>query len=138
MQEPSVRTRRSGAAVGWISYAGVMMILVGAFHAFAGLVALFDDEFYVATREYVLQLDPTAWGWVHLVVGLAVLAAGFGVFSGNLLARGVGVLVAMGSMLAAFTWLPYAPIWASIVIAIDAAVIWALTVHGRDTAELVR
>ncbi len=138
MQEPSAHGSRSSAAVGWIAYAGVMMILVGAFHAIAGLVALVEDDFYVATREYLLQLDATTWGWVHLLVGLAVLAAGFGVFSGNVLARSVGVLVAVGSMLAAFTWLPYAPIWAVVVITIDVAVIWALTVHGRDTADLVR
>lgn len=125
----------SAAAAGWIMFAGVIMIVVGIFQAFAGLVALIDDEFFVVTREYVVKFDATTWGWIHLIIGLAVLASGFGVFSGNVLARTVGVFAAMGSMIAAFFWLPWYPIWGIIIIAVDLAVIWALTVHGRDLAD---
>ena len=128
--------QRSTAAAGWIMFAGVILITVGFFQAFAGLVAIFNDEFYVVTRDYVVQLDATSWGWIHLIVGIIVLACGFGVFSGNVLARTVGVLAAIGSMVAMFLWLPWYPIWAIIVIAMDITVIWALTVHGRDLAEI--
>lgn len=128
--------RRSTAAAGWIMFAGVILITVGFFQAFAGLVAIVNDEFFVVTREYVVQFDATSWGWIHLVVGIIVLACGFGVFSGNVLARTVGVLAAIGSMVAMFFWLPWYPIWAIIVIAMDFAIIWALTVHGRDLAEI--
>ncbi len=134
MREMSAETDYSPAAVGWITFAGVMMLLAGTFQAFSGLVALFEDEFYVTTREYVFQFDATTWGWIHLIVGAVVAAAGMGVFTGNVAARTVGVFVAMASMLAAFVWLPWYPIWAIIVIAIDATVIWALTVHGRDVS----
>lgn len=116
-------------------FAGVIMIIAGIFQAFSGLVAIIDDGFYVVGREYVVQFDPTTWGWIHLLIGLVVLASGFGVLSGNILARTVGVLIAAGSMVAAFFWLPWYPIWAIIIIAIDFAVIWALTVHGRDLAD---
>ncbi len=125
----------SAAAAGWIMFAGVIMIVVGVFQAFAGLVAILDDEFFVITQEWVVKFDATTWGWIHLIIGLVVLASGFGVFSGNILARTVGVFAAMGSMVAAFFWLPWYPIWGVIIIAIDLAVIWALTVHGRDLAE---
>ena len=125
----------SAAAAGWIMFAGVIMIVVGVFQAFAGLVAILDDEFFVITQEWVVKFDATTWGWIHLIIGLVVLASGFGVFSGNILARTVGVFAAMGSMVAAFFWLPWYPIWGIIIIAIDLAVIWALTVHGRDLAE---
>jgi len=89
-----METQRSDAAAGWIMFAGVMMITVGIFQVFAGLVALIDDGFYVVTPKYVAQFDATQWGWIHLVIGLIVLVAGFGVFSGNILARTVGVFVA--------------------------------------------
>lgn len=125
----------SAAAAGWIMFAGVIMIVVGIFQAFAGLVAIIDDDFFVLTQEYVVKFDATTWGWIHLIIGLVVLASGFGVFSGNILARTVGVIAAVVSMVAAFFWLPWYPIWGVIVIAIDLAVIWALTVHGRDLAE---
>ena len=63
----------SGWAQGFIIFAAVMMILAGSFQAFAGLVAVFDDEFYVTTPKYVLQFDSTSWGWIHLLMGLVVL-----------------------------------------------------------------
>lgn len=126
----------SAAAAGWILFAGVMMIVAGGFQAFAGLVGILEDEFYAITPKYVVQFDATAWGWIHLIVGIIVLAAGFGVYSGNVLARTVGVLAALGSMIAVFAWIPWYPIWGVIVIAINVAVIWALTVHGRDYAQI--
>lgn len=127
--------RPSSAAAGWIMFAGVIMIVVGIFQAFAGLVAVINDEFYVLTADYVVKFDATTWGWIHLIIGLIVLGSGFGVFSGNIAARTVGVLAAVGSMIAAFFWIPWYPMWGIIVIAIDLAVIWALTVHGRDLAD---
>ena len=124
----------SAAAAGWIMFAGVMMVVVGIFQAFAGLVAIIDDEFFVVTADYVVKFDATTWGWIHLIIGLIVLASGFGVFSGNILARTVGVVAAMGTMISAFFWLPWYPVWGVILIAVAFAVIWALTVHGRDLA----
>ena len=132
----STQREPSAAAAGWIMFAGIIMIAVGAFQAFAGLVGILEDEFYAITPEYVVQFDATTWGWIHLIIGLIVLAAGVGVFSGNVLARTVGVFAALGSMVSVFAWIPWYPIWGVIVIAIDVAVIWALTVHGRDLAEV--
>ena len=83
----------------------------------------------------MFSFDTTTWGWIHLIVGIVVILAGFGIFTGNVLARSVGVIVAVVSAIANFMWLPYYPIWSVIVIAIDIAVIWALTAHGRDLAR---
>jgi hypothetical protein len=65
-----------------------------------------------------------------------VFLAGLAIFSGNVVARTVGVLFAIGSAISAFVWLPIQPVWSSIIIAIDVTVIWALTAHGRDIAEV--
>jgi len=127
--------QRSSAAAGWIAFAGIIMIVVGVFQAFAGLVAIANDEFYLLTTDYLVKFDATTWGWIHLIIGIIVLASGFGVFSGNLLARTVGVIAAALSGIAAFLWLPWYPVWGVVIIAVDIAVIWALTVHGRDLAE---
>jgi hypothetical protein len=128
--------RPSPVAAGWIAFAGIIMIIAGAFQMFAGLVALLDDEFYVTTPEYVLQLDTTAWGWIHMLIGIVLVAAGVGVYSGNVLARTVGVFVAAGSMLSVFIWLPWYPLWGFVVLFVDISVIWALTVHGRDYSKI--
>jgi hypothetical protein len=124
----------SGWAVGLILFAALMMIMAGFFQALQGLVAIFENEFYVATRNYLLQFDATTWGWIHLIFGLIVAFAGFGVMAGRTWARVVGITLAMLSALANFAFIPYYPFWSITVIALDIFVIWALAVHGRDVA----
>jgi hypothetical protein len=122
----------SGAAVGWTGFAAVMLIVMGAMDIIQGIVALANDTFYVVGEEWVFEFNVTTWGWIHIILGAVLLLSGFGVFSGNVLARTVGVIVAALAMIANFAWLPYYPIWSIVVIAICIAVIWALTAHGRD------
>ena len=122
----------SGAAVGWTMFAAFMMILIGSFHAIAGLAGILEDEFYAITPNYVFELDATSWGWIHLIGGVIVLLAGFGLFSGAVWARTVGVIVATISAIVSFVWIPWYPVWSIVVIGVDVAVIWALTAHGRD------
>ncbi len=124
----------SSWAAGWAGFAGFMLILIGVFDVIQGLVALFNDEFYVVTQEWVFEFDITAWGWIHMVLGVILIASGGGIFSGNVAARTVGVIVAALAAIVNFAWLPYFPVWSIIVIAICVAVIWALTAHGRDIA----
>ena len=117
---------------GWIVFAGIMMIIVGALQGIYGLVALFNDNWVVWNNGKAVFFDITVWGWVHLAIGVIVVLAGFGVMSGNVLARTVGVGVAAISLIAAFLALPLYPVWSIIVIAIDVLVIWALTAHGSE------
>ena len=125
----------SGAAIGWTGFAAIMMILGGIWWIIAGIVAVVNDSFYVVGREYIFQFDTTTWGWIHLLLGIVVLLAGFYLFSGAVWARIVGVIIAVLWALAAFAWLPWYPVWAMLLIAIAVSVIWALTAHGRDIAE---
>ncbi len=90
---------------------GVMMILAGSFQAFAGLVAIFDDEFYVTTPKYVLEFDSTSWGWIHLLMGLVVLFAGLRGDVRPDLGPHVGVILAVLSAVANFAFIPYYPFW---------------------------
>ena len=126
---------KSGWAAGWIAFAAFMLIMLGSFHAIAGFVGIVDDTYYVVGPEYIFQFDATSWGWIHLIGGVIVLLAGFSLFQGAVWARMVGVIVAVVSAIANFAWLPWQPIWSSVMIAVCIAVIWALTAHGRDIAE---
>jgi hypothetical protein len=132
MEKP---TDYSSWAVGWAGFAGVMLIIIGVFDIVQGLVAIVDDEFYVVTQEWVFQFDTTTWGWIHLILGVILIASGIGIFSANVAARTVGVVGAGLAMIVNFAWLPYYPVWSTIVIAICIAIIWALTAHGRDIAS---
>ena len=122
----------SAGAVGWSMFAGIMLGVIGVMDIIQGIVAIAKDEFYVVGQEWVFEFDTTTWGWIHIVLGAVLLLSGIGIFSGNVLARTVGVIAAALVMLANFAWLPYYPIWSIIIIAICIAVIWALTAHGRD------
>jgi hypothetical protein len=117
---------------GWVTFAVVMMILGGSLGAMFGLVAIVNDNWVVFENRDAVSIDLTSWGWIHLIVGVVLVLAGFGVFSGNVIARAVGVLVAAVSLIANFLWLPVYPIWSLVVIAIDVLVIWALTAHGSE------
>ncbi|SEE66523.1 DUF7144 family membrane protein [Jiangella alba] len=126
------RREPSAWAVGWTVFAAVMMAMVGTWHAIAGLVALFDDDFFTRAQEWVFDFDATTWGWVNLILGIVLVIAGAALITGSVAARAVGVVFAAISMVAAFAWLPYYPVWAILIVAASVAVIWSLTVHGRD------
>lgn len=126
------RREPSGWAIGFTGFAGFMLIMIGVFHVIAGLTGIFRGEFYAATPNYVFNFNIAGWGWAHLILGVIVVAAGFGVFTGAVWARVIGVLFALLSAIANFLFLPYYPLWSLAIIAIDIAVIWALTAHGRD------
>jgi len=125
----------SGWAVGFILFAGLMMIMAGIFQAFTGLVAIFENEFYVATRNYLFQFDATTWGWIHLIGGVIMALAGWGVLAGQTWARVVGITLAVLSAIANFLFIPYYPFWSMLIIALDIFVIWALAAHGRDVRD---
>ena len=118
---------------GWVVFGAMMMILLGAFHAIAGLVALFDSGYYlVGANGLVVNVDYNGWGWAHLIVGLAALAAGFGLFTGAMWARVLGITVAVLSAIANFLWMPAFPLWAILMIALDVLVIYAVAAHGKE------
>ena len=128
-------TEPSKTAVGVTVFAAVLLIMIGAFQAIQGLVALVNDTFYVAGEEYIFTFDLTTWGWIHLLLGVVIAVAGYFVLQGKVWARTVGVIVAALSALFNFAWLPHYPLWGLAIIALDVFVIWALTVHGRDIAR---
>ncbi|MFF1276376.1 hypothetical protein ACFVZC_23700 [Streptomyces marokkonensis] len=117
---------RTGTGSGWLVFAAVLMVFGGLMMIFEGIAAIAEDDVFVTTRNYVYEFDLTAWGWIHLVVGVVITLAGAALFQGATWARAVGVAVAGLAMLANFLWIPYAPFWAIVLIAINGFVIWAL------------
>ena len=58
-----------GSMAGWIGFAGIVMFIIGGLNMFQGLVAIFDDEYFVPTEAGFLLVDLTAWGWTMLIWG---------------------------------------------------------------------
>src|SRR5262245_15424762 len=121
--------------VGWIAFAGVMMVMIGAFNIIDGLAAILKDEIYVNGGKGTLVFDITAWGWIHLLFGVFLVLVGFALFNGALWARVTAVILVSFNAIAQLTFLSAYPIWASLIIALDVLVLWALIVHGYEAEQ---
>jgi hypothetical protein len=121
---------------GWILFGALMMMLIGVSHIIEGLLALFNDEYYlVRSSGLALDMGYTAWGFVQVGVGVVAVLAGISLFAGRVWARVLGTVVAGLSVIANIGFLSAYPLWSAVVIGIDICVILALTVHGTEFAE---
>ena len=119
--------------VGWIMFAATMMLILGGFHMFEGLVALFrSTEIAFPTSGLAIQVSFTQYGWLHLLAGALVFAAGLGLFTGRMWARVLGVILVSISALVNFAWAPIYPVWSITLLAIDFFVLYALIAHGAE------
>lgn len=118
--------------IGWVYFAGFMMLILGVFQAIAGLVGLLNNTFYVAARDHLVAFNVTAWGWVDLIIGIVVICAGIGVFSGSTWARAFGIFLASLNLISQFAFVNAYPIWSIIMMIVDVLIIYALTVHGAE------
>lgn len=129
----SIETRPSRSdswAAAGLVFAATMMILLGMFQAFEGLVGLFDDDFYATTSAYAYDLDVTAWAWIHLIAGILLLIAGFALFGGSPVAAGIAMAMAGLAAIANFLFLPYYPVWSIVIIALSVFVMWSIVRTG--------
>ena len=122
--------RVSSWAAGGAVFAATMMVMIGAFEAISGLVALVDDEFFVVTQNYLFKFDVTTWGWIHLILGLLLVATGVGLFARQSWAGLAAIVLAVLSAVANFFFIPYYPFWSLVVIGLNIWVIWSLTRPG--------
>jgi len=125
----------SERGAGWSLFGGMMLLLMGGFQAFMGLVALINNELIVATPKYVLQLDVTSWGWIHILGGTLLILAGLGILAGQTWARVVGIIVAALAALVNFAFLPYYPVWSAILVTMAVLTIWGLCVWSPARME---
>jgi hypothetical protein len=129
---PSMREREQrGWVVGFTVFAGVMMIMIGAFQVITGLAAIINSTFYTVTPNYIIQFSAAGWGWVHLIFGVLIAITGFAILAEQPWARVVGIFLALLSAIANFLFIPYYPVWSILIIALDIVVICALASYGR-------
>ena len=115
-------------------FAGIMLIIGGAFQVIQSIAAIVNDEYILVLPNYVFSIDLTGWGWIHLFVGLILAGVGVSLLLSQGWARIAGIVVAGISAIVNFSWLPYSPWWALLVIAVDILVIWALASLRRGSA----
>ena len=125
-------TRPSRGLAGMVAFAGIMLALTGFFDILQGLTALFNDEYFAVRGGELLVFDFTAWGWITLIWGLALVAAGLGLLAGRGGARVFAIVVVFVNMIVQIAFLAAYPIWSTIIIALDVFILYALTARWDD------
>jgi hypothetical protein len=126
-------TRPSEGWAGWVTFAAVVLTLVGTLNLIQGFVALFDDGYFVArSGDELLLVEYTAWGVAMLCWGLLLVAAGLGVAAGRGWARWFAVVAAFVNVILQIGFLSAYPIWSAILILLDVLVIFALTARWAE------
>lgn len=119
--------------VGWIFFAGALLMMLGAWHGMMGFVAIFDPgHFAVTPGGLVVEVDYTSWGWVHMIFGGIAAVTGLGVLAGQLWARVVAIVLAAVGAIVNMAFLAASPVWTTLLITLDVIIIYALVVHGRE------
>jgi len=135
--QPAPRAHPASVKGAWAGgltvFAGVILTIVGVFQFFQGLAAIIKGSFYVVAPNNIYEFSVSGWGWIHLVLGIVLAVIGYFILTGQPWARTVGIAVAALSALANFLFIPYYPIWALVLIALDVAVIWALSTYRPES-----
>lgn len=124
-----------GVVIGFTALAGTLMLLGGLWMVAIGIVAVTHSAVITTAPAYVFRFNPTGWGWFEIGLGALLFCVGMCVFLGMAWARYVGAFIAGFSALTNFVFIPYQPAWSIIMIALDAAIIWALLTPRQTSYE---
>ncbi len=124
-----------GSMAGWIGFAAILMFLIGGLNFIQGLIALFEDDYYVVTQSGYLVVDLTAWGWILLIWGVLLVLAGYGLVMGQGWARWFTIVVVSVNIVAQLGFLGNSqyPLWALTTVTLNVIVLYALTARWSES-----
>jgi hypothetical protein len=120
--------------LGWVMFAGVLLLTIGTVNVIQGIAAISRAHFYVANAHYVFG-DLRSWGWVAVCLGVAQVLVGLGVFAKNQFARWTGVVMLCLNAIAELLMMPAYPFWSLSIFAIDVLAIYGLIAYGKRISE---
>lgn len=123
---PAYEARRGD---GWLTFAGIMIIVLGTLNVIWGIAAIDRSGFFVGETKLIFD-DLRTWGWIVLILGALQVLAGIGIFARNQLARWFGITVAAVNLIATLTSIEAYPFWALVIVGIDILVIYGLAAYG--------
>jgi hypothetical protein len=122
---------------GWKAFAGILLMVGGAFNIIDGLTALTRSNYYqnLGSNQFPITNNYNTWGWIILIVGVLLFLAGIGLFGGATWARVIGILFAGVNAILQLAWLAHFPLWSFTMILVDVLVIYGIAVHGGKEDE---
>ena len=127
--------RETGGATawsGWVTFAAMMLVLLGTLNGFQGFLALFDDGYFVAPKEELVLISYSAWGAVLLLWGGLLMIVGAGLNARRGWARWAAIVIVMVDAVLQVGFLPSFPLLATALIALDVVVLYALTARWDE------
>ena len=118
---------------GWITFAGVMLFLVGVLNIIYGIAAIGDSSFFVQDQKYIFS-NLNTWGWVTLILGLLQLGAAFSLWSGGLYGRVVAIVATTLGSIGALLAIPAYPFWSLAIFALNIIVLHQVAMYGGPEA----
>ena len=115
-----------------VVFAAVVMAVSGVLSILQGAAAIAKNAPYADVLHYAYRFDVSAWGWIHLLFGVALVVVAVCLLTGMVWARWAGVLFAATTMALQFIFLPYYPAWALVAITLDVIILWALLMHASE------
>jgi len=122
----------AGAWAGWVTFAAVVLVLLGCLNVFQGFLALLDDGYFVGRAEQLVLVNYDAWGAVLLVWGGVLLLVGVGLNARRGWGRWPAVLLVMVDIVFQVAFLPSSPLLSVTLIALNVIVLFALTARWDD------
>jgi hypothetical protein len=129
-----VSARRAGV----VTFAGVLFLVVAAFNAVDGVVALADPGHYFVTEEGLVVANYDAFGIVLLIIAGFQFLIGWGILALQRWAQVVGIIVVILNAIAQLAHFTHYPAWATIILILDAVILYALTVYSDEFAPAGR
>jgi hypothetical protein len=111
----------------WITFAAVILMMVGVFNIVAGLVGILNQGYLTNDLLFATR---SAWGWFFLVWGVIQVGASFAVLQRRSWGVSVGIVTAFFNALAHLAYLRSYPAWSIIIIALDVLVLYGLVAYG--------
>jgi hypothetical protein len=122
--------------LGWLLFAGIMLLVAGVLNVIYGIAAIDDSSFFVANTKYIIS-DLNTWGWVALVLGALQVIAAFSIWAGNQFGRWFGIGAASLNAIAALLSIPAYPFWSLAIFAVDVLIVFGLATYGGSHRSMV-
>ena len=115
--------------LGWVVFAGIMVIIAGFVNMLYGIAAIDNASFYADDTRFIFG-DLNTWGWVHVGLGALQFCAGFLILFGSDFGRWIGILSAGLNAITQMVFIDAYPLLALSIIGIDILVIYGLAAHA--------
>jgi hypothetical protein len=123
---------------GWIGFAGLLLLIMGAIDFFEGLIAVIRGEYYVLHGDQLVVFDTTTWGWITIILGILLFLVGLGLAGGAGWARWTAIVLIAVNVIQQLGWLGNSqyPLWTLTVITLGIIVLYALTAKWSEAETL--